>query len=76
MRLHLLVVKGKEEMHFYDVGTREHHGWPRKTGEKARFLEDFLVDYDVVKILEVGEEYYRCAPAVPPKKKALKIYTS
>ena len=60
MRLHILVARGCDEEHFYDVGTREVYGRPRQKGERPRFLEDFIDDYEYVKILEYGEGYFRC----------------
>jgi hypothetical protein len=59
MRLHIIVARGSKEEHWYDIGTREVYGLPRGTGERPRFLEDFLQDYEVVRILEIGPQYYR-----------------
>ena len=60
MRLHIMVARGYDEEHFYDIGTRETYGHSRQKGERPRFLEDFIDDYDYVKILEYGIGYFRC----------------
>ena len=60
MRLHIMVARGYDEEHFYDIGTRETYGRPRQKGERPRFLEDFIDDYDFVKILEYGVGYFKC----------------
>jgi len=51
-----------EPKHEYDIGTRHHHGRARQIPESEdaeKFLEDYMVEGNFVKILEVGESTYR-----------------
>jgi len=71
MRLHILCYRGHQEEHFFDVGTREQYGYPRRVNDPPRFLEDYLDDYEQVTILEYGEGYFKCVPSYQKKRKAL-----
>ena len=48
-----------EPTHEYDVGTREAYGKSRNHDKDRRFVEDFMIDYGFVSILETGRGVYK-----------------